>query len=131
MVMTKEERAAFMKMVRLASNLVYLSCRVGGTRHRWVRCIPDFDPAYKGTYAVVHQCDECTTIKREVVTKQGERLGKPDYDYPDGYKVTKDDDDDSPFATYISPQAVRAAMLARTDVSKLPALKLVSRIGGS
>jgi len=127
MTMTKEERAALQRQIARAKQLVHLSCRVGGTRHRWVQCIPDWEPAYTNAVGVAHQCDTCQTIKRANITKQGEMLGKPEYDYPPEYQYRPTEEEGPLTELAVSSQAVRAAMLARTEMAKLPALVPIVR----
>lgn len=129
MTIDKEQRASLMRQIKRAQTLEYLACRVGGDRHRWVRCIPDVDPSHRSTRVVVHQCDVCLTIKRQEITKLGERLGSVMYEYPEGYLYHRNEDEDAPFDQMFSSQAVRAAMLDRVDLTSLPRVIPIAKEG--
>ena len=115
--MNLEEKAVLDRQIKRAKALEYLPCRVGGTRHRWHECAPDFKPEYG--VPVVHQCDECLCIKRVVAAKQtGERLGES-REYPEGYLL--EHGAEIPLDEQLmSSSAVRAAMIAKRKVSTLP-----------
>ena len=109
--MNSQERAEFNRQVVRAEALDgdLLPCRVGGDRHWWQECKPDFI-AQVGT-AVVHQCTNCDCIKRIIVApKYGEILSRV-YEYPDGYLLTKDEE--HPDDRAMSAGAVRVAMFKR------------------
>lgn len=127
MTMTKAEKAALNRQIARAGDLVYLECRVGAERHKWSLRRPDFTADY-GT-AVAHQCDVCLAVRRTVVSKLGEVLGRT-YEYPEGYQYVRKDDDPQ-FETMISPQSVRAAYLARIEanLASLPELISLSKGG--
>ncbi len=87
----------------------YIDCRVGGIRHHWLRVQPDWSTNVTGVKPVAYQCAECSTVKRmEIDSKYGLILGKPRYEYPEGFKLkrTKGDGTDR----LMSPNAVRAVV---------------------
>ena len=95
-----------------------LECRVGGTRHRWSRRKPDFEPA-PGQVVAAFQCDHCHTIKRMAFgSKYGEVVYRH-YQYPEGYQLKRDDGGEA--GRILSPAAVRLS-LAKRMPSDLPDL---------
>ena len=108
--MTPDDKAILKRQIARAKKQGHLSCRQGADGHHWQQCKPDFKPDYG--QAIVQQCTVCGAIKRQVVSKMGERLAHPEYEYPDGYlyhKTPKDSD----FEKMFTPQAVRAAYAAK------------------
>ncbi len=86
-----------------------LRCRVGGDRHRWTRVRPDWEPSNKAL-PLAYQCDVCLTVKRmDVDPTYGVIIGRPSYDYPNGYRVQGADE------VAMSPQAVRAVTASRVS----------------
>jgi hypothetical protein len=79
---------------------------------------PDFQTNVRGALAVAYQCQGCLCIKRGVVSKRfGEWLANPTIEYPDGYLLSKADNEPT-----VSAQSVRAAFVARvqSDIEGLP-----------
>jgi len=115
--MNLEEKALLDRQVGRAKQLVYLDCRVGGERHNWHECAPDFKPDYG--LPSVFQCDRCLCIKRIVQAAQtGEILGES-REYPEGY-LMKHGEDVPKDEKLISSNAVRVARLKSRKVKDLP-----------
>lgn len=93
-----------------------LECRVGGTRHRWGRRQPDFEPA-AGQFAQAFQCDHCHTIKRVAIGKTYGEIIYRHYEYPSGYKLKREGET----GALLSPAAVRLSLSKRMP-SDLPEL---------
>ena len=128
MTLSKKEMAALNRQIERAKRLEHLSCRIGGDRHRWHRCQPDFTPTFGR--AIVHQCDTCLTIKRTVVAPKSGEILRRSYEYPDGYLVSRAEIEDRyRHERPISGQAVRVAMLGQDD-SVLPAPTPIPREAG-
>jgi hypothetical protein len=88
-----------------------LLCRVGSARHLWRRVLPDWDPGVTGVMPVAYQCDRCLTVKRTEIDKRyGIILGKPRYEYPDSYKLKRQESDGT--EQLVSSNAVRAVSAA-------------------
>lgn len=88
----------------------FLACRVGAIRHHWERVLPDWLPS-GAAIAMAFQCSACRTVKRyEVDPKYGIIIGTTRYEYPDGYKLRREEGDGS--EQLVSPNAVRAVMAA-------------------
>lgn len=110
--MNRTEKAIFKRQIGRANSLSteLLACRVGGDRHHWVQCQPDF-VAQVGV-PMVHQCAECDTIKRAIVAPLWGELLSRNYEYPAEYQLKRaagiDHDE-----RLISSASVRVVMLTR------------------
>lgn len=107
-----EERALLTRQISRAGHLSTdrLVCRVGGDRHHWVQCQPDYIPQVG--VAIAHQCSVCNGIKRAVVAPRSGEVLACSYQYPAGYQLTRGDDME-PGERTISAASVRVALLGR------------------
>jgi len=87
-----------------------LTCRVGGDRHHWTLCEPDFTPSVG--LAIVHQCEKCDCIKRVTVSPRYGEVLASSYEYPAGYQIPRDQHA-QPGERMLSSNAVRIVLWAR------------------
>lgn len=109
---TTEERNILNRQIDRARSMDthMLTCRVGGDRHYWVLCQPDFAPA--AGLAIVHQCSQCDTIKRVTVSPRYGEVLSSSYEYPAGYQIPRDEHA-AHGERMLSSNAVRIALWAR------------------
>lgn len=119
MTLTKKEQALIGRQIARAKEVEYLSCRIGGDGHHWVRCQPDIAPDHG--FPIVHQCSECLCIRRKVISpKYGEVLSET-RQYPQGYLARRDPSTPEG-ERLISASAVRVVSIHQ-DSTKLPPVK--------
>lgn len=95
-----------------------LRCRVGGDRHHWHRVQPDWEPSNKAV-PLAYQCPRCLTVKRmDVDPTYGIIVGRPSYEYDDGFMVKKEGDE-----VAMSPRAVRAVIATTPHGDPLPVIE--------
>jgi len=112
-----EKHALLKRQLKRASTLdpELLECRVGGTRHRWVRCQPDIQ-AGAGQKVTAHQCHNCWMIKRmRFGAKYGEVISRT-YEAPPGYYLKRGEDEEGQL---LSSAAVRLALADRKGLPEL------------
>ena len=105
-----QERALLDRQINRAGRLStdLLVCRVGGDRHHWVQCEPDYIPQVG--VAIAHQCSVCNTIKRAVVAPRSGEVLACSYQYPAGFQLPRGDDME-PGERQLSAASVRVALL--------------------
>ena len=109
---TTEERHILGRQIDRARGLTthMLTCRVGGDRHHWTLCQPDFTP--QNGLPIVHQCEKCDTIKRVTIAPRYGEVLAASYEYPAGYQIPRDEHAE-PGERMLSSAAVRIALWSR------------------
>ena len=116
--LNKFDKALVRRQISRAKNLdaELLRCRVGGDRHHGHRAKPYWEPSNKAL-PLAYQCEFCLTVKRmDVDPKYGFIIGRPSYEYRDGYKLKGVGEE------AMSPQAVRAVVVLQSDEHAPPIL---------
>ena len=119
---TAEQRRHLNTQIKRAQALdpELLECRVGGTRHKWVRCQPDFE-AHSGQRVTAHQCSNCLTIKRmRFGSKYGEIISRS-YEYPPEFMLKRKEGE---IGHLLSPAAVRLTLADREGLPELQAIEV-------
>lgn len=110
--MNNTEKAVLKRQIGRANSLSteLLACRVGGDRHHWVQCQPDF--VVQAGVPMVHQCAACDTIKRAIVAPLSGELLSRNYEYPAEYQLKRTEGIDHD-ERLISSASVRVALIGR------------------
>ena len=104
----------------------HLGCRRGALGHGWRYVTPDWKPRIKGVTAVAKQCHVCKTVVRyNISTRLGEKLDVPRYQYPIGYRLSKDPD-----GARATSGAVSAEFARRMRKAVLPDMEHVPMVAG-
>jgi len=114
-----KERAATLKAQKeraQALDPALLECRIGGSRHRWIRCQPDVDVP-RGQRVAVHQCEQCSGVKRTFFGARWGEIISRHYHMPKGYLLKRNEGEDGPL---LSPAAVRLVLDAVEYDTPLP-----------
>ena len=119
MTLTKKEQALIGRQIARAKEVEYLSCRIGGDGHHWVRCQPDIAPDHG--WPIVHQCSECLCIKRKVISPRYGEILSETRQYPQGYLV-RHDESVPQGERLVSASAVRVVLIHQ-DVNKMPSVE--------
>lgn len=97
-----------------------IRCRVGADRHHWERVQPDWEPS-NSAMPVAYQCARCDCIKRmDVDPKYGFIIGSPNYEYPDGYLLKREEGDGpEPLSSSFAVRAVSATFAVDQEIRRL------------
>jgi len=115
---TKERATLLNEQRKRAQSLdpVLLECRVGGSRHRWIRCQPDVDVP-RGQRVAVHQCEQCGGVKRTFFGSRWGEIISRQYHMPKGYLLKRTEGENGPL---LSPAAVRLVLDSVEHDTPLP-----------